>query len=80
MSMYGGGHRGMGAVPPGNSVGRLTELLDQIRSEFETQMRASESYEHQSKHCRPFRDEVAALAPGLSFGAEQADQDTSKAS
>ncbi|KJR86358.1 glucose repression regulatory protein TUP1 [Sporothrix schenckii 1099-18] len=47
MSMYGGGHRGMGAVPPSNGVGRLTELLDQIRTEFETQMRASENYEHQ---------------------------------
>ncbi|CAK7207414.1 proteinral transcription repressor [Sporothrix eucalyptigena] len=47
MSMYGGGHRGMGAVPPSNGVGRLTELLDQIRSEFESQMRSSENYEHQ---------------------------------
>lgn len=48
MSMY-GGHRGMGAVPPSNGGGRLSELLDQIRSEFESQMRASENYEHQSK-------------------------------
>ncbi|CAK7564112.1 MAG: proteinral transcription repressor [Sporothrix epigloea] len=47
MSMYGGGHRGMGAVPPSNGVGRLSELLDQIRSEFESQLRASENYEHQ---------------------------------
>ncbi|EPE07232.1 transcriptional repressor rco-1 [Ophiostoma piceae UAMH 11346] len=47
MSMYGGGHRGMGAVPPNNGGGRLNELLDQVRSEFETQMRSSENYEHQ---------------------------------
>lgn len=49
MSMYGSNHRGMGAAPPGNGVGRLAELLDQVRSEFETQLRASENYEHQSE-------------------------------
>lgn len=46
MSMY--SHRGMGAVPLGNS-GRLNELLDQIRAEFETQLRQTEGFEHQSK-------------------------------
>ncbi|XP_044717565.1 WD domain, g-beta repeat domain-containing protein [Hirsutella rhossiliensis] len=44
MSMY--SHRGMGAVPPGNSA-RLNELLDQIRAEFETQLRQTEGFEHQ---------------------------------
>ncbi|KAG5958161.1 transcriptional regulatory protein rco1 [Claviceps cyperi] len=44
MSMY--SHRGMGAVPLGNS-GRLNELLDQIRAEFETQLRQTEGFEHQ---------------------------------
>ena len=47
MSMY-PGHRGMGAVPPGNSA-RLNELLDQIRAEFDTQLRQTEGFEHQSK-------------------------------
>lgn len=45
MSMY-PGHRGMGAVPPGNSA-RLNELLDQIRAEFDTQLRQTEGFEHQ---------------------------------
>lgn len=44
MSMY--SHRGMGAVPPGNSA-RLNELLDQIRAEFDSQQRQTEGYEHQ---------------------------------
>lgn len=48
MSMY--SHRGMGAVPPGNSA-RLNELLDQIRAEFETQLRQTEGFEHQSELC-----------------------------
>lgn len=42
-------HRGMGAVPPSNSS-RLNELLDQIRAEFDTQMRQSEGFEHQSMY------------------------------
>ena len=46
MSMY--PHRAMGAGPQGNST-RLNELLEQIRVEFETQMRATENYEHQSR-------------------------------
>ncbi|AEO69533.1 uncharacterized protein THITE_2120070 [Thermothielavioides terrestris NRRL 8126] len=47
MSMY-PGHRGMGNVPPANGVvGRLNELLDQIRAEFESHIRQSETYEHQ---------------------------------
>jgi len=36
-------HRGM--VPAPNS--RLTELLDQLRQEFETQTRSTGEYEHQ---------------------------------
>ena len=48
MSMY--PHRGMGGVPPGgNGASRLNELLDNIRSEFETQVRQCENYEHQSE-------------------------------
>lgn len=53
MSMY-PAHRGMGGVPPSNSAARLNELLDQIRSEFEGQMRSGETFEHQSKtHLSP---------------------------
>lgn len=44
MSMY--PHRGMGGVPPGNT--RLNELLEQIRAEFDTQLRQAENFEHQS--------------------------------
>jgi len=56
MSMY--PHRGMGGVPPGgNGASRLNELLDNIRSEFETQVRQCENYEHQSEHARPCRPE-----------------------
>ncbi|RBA09934.1 glucose repression regulatory protein TUP1 [Fusarium proliferatum] len=44
MSMY--PHRAMGGGPQGNST-RLNELLEQIRVEFDTQMRATENYEHQ---------------------------------
>ncbi|KLP11828.1 putative transcriptional repressor rco-1 [Fusarium fujikuroi] len=36
----------MGGGPQGNST-RLNELLEQIRVEFDTQMRATENYEHQ---------------------------------
>lgn len=36
----------MGAVPPGNA--RLNELLEQIRAEFDSQQRQTESFEHQS--------------------------------
>lgn len=39
-------HRAMGGVPPGNSA-RLNELLEQIRAEFETQLRQTEGFEHQ---------------------------------
>ncbi|KAK0711584.1 WD40-repeat-containing domain protein [Lasiosphaeris hirsuta] len=47
MSMY-PGHRGMGGAPPANgSPGRLNELLDQIRAEFESHIRQTEGYEHQ---------------------------------
>jgi len=45
MSMY-PGHR-VGGMPPGNAS-RLNELLEQIRGEFESAIRASENYEHQS--------------------------------
>lgn len=38
----------MGAVPPANGgVNRLNELLDQIRAEFESQLRQTEGFEHQ---------------------------------
>ncbi|KAL2271865.1 hypothetical protein VTJ83DRAFT_1236 [Remersonia thermophila] len=47
MSMY-PGHRGMGGVPPANGgAGRLNELLEQIRAEFESHVRQTETYEHQ---------------------------------
>jgi hypothetical protein len=49
MSMY-QGHRGMGGVPPANGgAGRLNELLEQIRAEFESNARQTETYDHQSK-------------------------------
>ena len=53
MSMY-PGHRGM----PQN-LSRLNELLDQVRTEFDGQMRVNDSYEQQSKsylkpHCQVF--------------------------
>ncbi len=42
----------MGGVPPANSGGgRLNELLDQIRAEFESNLRQTETYDHQSKFC-----------------------------
>jgi glucose repression regulatory protein TUP1 len=43
-------HRGMGA-PPSN-VSRLNELLDQIRAEFESQVRQVDGFEHQSEFIR----------------------------
>ncbi|KAK4215389.1 transcriptional repressor tup1 [Rhypophila decipiens] len=47
MSIY-QGHRGMPGPPPGNNgSGRLAELLDQIRIEFDTQARTYGDYEHQ---------------------------------
>lgn len=49
MSMY-PGHRGMGGVPPANGgAGRLNELLDQIRREFDSNAQQAEGYELQSK-------------------------------
>ena len=40
----------MGAVPPANGgVNRLNELLDQIRAEFESQLRQTEGFEHQGE-------------------------------
>ena len=45
MSMY--PHRSMGGVPQSNS--RLNELLDQIRAEFDNQLRLTQDYEQQSK-------------------------------
>jgi hypothetical protein len=49
MSMY-QGHRGMGGVPPANgSAGRLNELLEQIRREFDSNAQQTEGYELQSK-------------------------------
>ncbi|KAK3944299.1 transcriptional repressor tup1 [Diplogelasinospora grovesii] len=46
MSMY-TGHRGVGAVHPANSSGRLQELLDQIRAEFDAHIRQSGELEQQ---------------------------------
>lgn len=46
MSMY--PHRGM----PQNAA-RLNELLDQIRSEFDAQVRLNEGYEQQSESLLP---------------------------
>ncbi|KLU87420.1 hypothetical protein MAPG_06420 [Magnaporthiopsis poae ATCC 64411] len=46
MSMY-PAHRGTGVPPQANGPSRLNELLDQVRSEFESQARQSEGYEHQ---------------------------------
>ena len=47
-------HRGMGGVPPStNAGGRLNDLLEQIRTEFEGQLRAAENFEHQSKTDTP---------------------------
>lgn len=40
-------HRGLGAPQPGNT--RLNELLEGIRSEFESQARATGDYEHSSR-------------------------------
>lgn len=39
-------HRGIAGVPPSNPA-RLNELLDQIRAEFDTQLRQAENFEHQ---------------------------------
>lgn len=58
MSMY--THRGMAGGPPSSSV-RLNELLDQIRGEFDSQLRQSEGFEHQSKS--------PALQVGSSIGS-----------
>jgi hypothetical protein len=56
MSMY--QHRG---VPP--SQVRLTELLDQIREEFNNQIRLNENYEQQSESF-PIDDQVSVcLSP-----------------
>ncbi|KAJ9155797.1 Transcriptional repressor tup1 [Coniochaeta hoffmannii] len=64
MSMY-PGHRGMGPVPPGNGGERLNELLAQIRSEFESQMRTTENFEHQiqtqMQEMQHVRDKVYAM-------------------
>lgn len=49
------GHQGMRGVPPANGgAGRLNELLDQIRAEFESHVRQTETYEHQSKSFPPW--------------------------
>lgn len=48
-------HRGM--VPAPNS--RLTELLDQLRQEFESQSRNTGEFEHQCMLSSPFRHIVS---------------------
>lgn len=62
MSMY--PHRAMGGGPQANST-RLNELLEQIRVEFETQMRATENYEHQSRSITDTLTCIIALFPSL---------------
>lgn len=49
MSMY-PGHRSMGGAPPANgAAGRLNELLEGIRAEFDSHLRQTEGYDHQRK-------------------------------
>jgi glucose repression regulatory protein TUP1 len=61
-SMY-PGHQGMRGVPPANGgAGRLNELLDQIRAEFESHVRQTETYEHQSKSFPPWPAVISAAA------------------
>lgn len=56
MSMY-PGHRGMGGAPPANAGGsRLNELLDQIRAEFDSQLRQTQEYDHQRENHLPVLD------------------------
>jgi hypothetical protein len=62
MSMY--PHRAMGGGPQGNST-RLNELLEQIRVEFDTQMRTTENYEHQSMSTTPTLMDYIALSPSF---------------
>ncbi|KAG7116183.1 Transcriptional repressor rco-1 like protein [Verticillium longisporum] len=45
MSMY--PHRAMGGAAPPVNQSRLEELLEQIRTEFSSQSRTTEAYEHQ---------------------------------
>jgi hypothetical protein len=51
-------HRGM--VPAPNS--RLTELLDQLRQEFESQSRNTGEFEHQCTY--PFQHTLSLLCSG----------------
>lgn len=44
-------HRGMAPGPQQNS--RLTELLEQVRAEFDAQMGRSAEHEHQRKSRHP---------------------------
>lgn len=48
--MY-GSHRAMVTAPPNT---RLTELLDQLRQEFDNQSRSTGEFEHQRMLPRPF--------------------------
>jgi hypothetical protein len=57
-------HRGM--VPAPNS--RLTELLDQLRQEFETQTRSTGEYEHQCMSLRSMPSPSFYLAPHILNG------------
>jgi glucose repression regulatory protein TUP1 len=68
MSMY-PGHRGMGGVPPANGgAARLNELLDQIRAEFESHVRQTETYEHQSKLFPRSLQSCASCVDGRNLG------------
>jgi len=49
MSMY-PGHRGL---PHQGGSSRLNELLEQVRAEFDNQVRVNEDYERQSKQSAP---------------------------
>ena len=46
MSMY--PRHGMGAVPPATNTTRLNELLEQVRAEFDGQIRQTEHLDQQS--------------------------------
>ncbi|KAK1750704.1 transcriptional repressor tup1 [Echria macrotheca] len=64
MSMY-PGHRGMGGAPPANPAARFNELLDQLRNEFEQQMRQNQDYDHQIRdhisEMQAIRDRVFSM-------------------
>lgn len=65
MSMF-PGPRGMGHVTHANNgIERVNDLMAQVRSEFESQLRATESFEHQSKPPDPSSANVVQPARRL---------------